>query len=118
MMELQQVRLRIEELGLHQASELIDMRLEAVQHVQSTYLSFLVVLLETELSERKRRNLEVRTKLARLPPRKKLDEFDFSYQPSLDERLIRELATMAFGHRIETCFLDPLGLEKTMALHS
>lgn len=114
MTELEQVRLRLEELGLHRASELLDARLEAAQHARSTYLTFLGDLLEAELSERKRRNLEVRTKLARLPYRKSLAEFDFSFQPSLDERFIRELATMVFVQRNENLiFLGPPGVGKT-----
>jgi DNA replication protein DnaC len=114
MTELEQVRLRLEELGLHRASEILDARLEAAQNAQSTYLTFLGDLLEAELSERKRRNLEVRTKLARLPYRKSLDEFDFSFQPSLDERFIRELATMTFVQRNENLiFLGPPGVGKT-----
>lgn len=114
MTELEQVRHRLEELGLQRASELLGARLKAAQNNQSTYLAFLGDLLEAELSERKRRNLEVRTKLARLPYRKSLDEFDFSFQPSLDARFIRELATMAFVQRNENLiFLGPPGVGKT-----
>ncbi|MBH8605216.1 IS21-like element helper ATPase IstB [Thermoactinomyces sp. CICC 10522] len=114
MTELEQVRHRLEELGLQRASELLDARLKAAQNNQSTYLAFLGDLLDAELSERKRRNLEVRTKLARLPYRKSLDEFDFSFQPSLDARFIRELATMAFVQRNENLiFLGPPGVGKT-----
>ncbi|MBA4544270.1 MULTISPECIES: IS21-like element helper ATPase IstB [Thermoactinomyces] len=114
MTELEQVRFRLEELGLHRASELLDVRLKAAQHAQYTYLAFLGELLEAELTERKRRNLEVRTKLARLPYRKSLDDFDFSFQPSLDERFVRELATMTFVQRNENLILlGPPGVGKT-----
>jgi DNA replication protein DnaC len=66
--------------------------------------------LDAEISERQRRNLEVRTKLAHLPYRKTLEEFDFAFQPSIDERLIRESATMAFVTRNENVlFLGPPG---------
>jgi DNA replication protein DnaC len=51
---------------------------------------------EAELFERKRRNLEVRIKLACLPSLKRLDKFNFTFQLIIDERLIRKLATMAF----------------------
>lgn len=114
MTELEQVCHRLEELALHRASEVLGSRLEAAQKGQSTYLSFLGDLLEAELSERKRRNLEVRTKLARLPYRKTLEEFDFSFQPGLDERFIREMATMSFVQRNENLiFLGPPGVGKT-----
>jgi DNA replication protein DnaC len=36
----------------------------------------------------------MRTELARFPFIKTLDQFDFGFQPSIDERLVRELATL------------------------
>jgi len=114
MIELEQVRLRLHELGLEQAALQLDAQLEAASRNQSTYLSFLNHLLDTEISERQKRNLEVRTKLAHLPYRKTLEEFDFAFQPSIDERLIRELATMAFVSRNENVlFLGPPGVGKS-----
>lgn len=49
---------------------------------------FLNDLLETEVVERQRHNMEVRTKLAQLPYRKTLNEFDLAFQPSIDEKLL------------------------------
>ncbi|WP_276203843.1 MULTISPECIES: ATP-binding protein [Fictibacillus] len=37
-------------------------------------------------------------KLSRLPFRKTIDEFNFSIQPTIDERRIRELMTLSFDH--------------------
>jgi DNA replication protein DnaC len=114
MIELEQARLRLEELGLHQAALLLDAHLEAASHTQPTYLSFLNMLLDAELAERQKRNIEVRTKLAHLPYRKTLEQFDFAFQPSIDERMIRELATMAFITRQENVlFLGPPGVGKS-----
>ncbi|MBR8661832.1 DNA replication protein DnaC [Brevibacillus aydinogluensis] len=114
MIELEQARLRLEELGLQQAALLLDAHLEAASHGQPTYLSFLNMLLDAEIAERQKRNMEVRTKLAHLPYRKTLEEFDFSFQPSIDERMIRELATMTFVTRHENVlFLGPPGVGKS-----
>jgi DNA replication protein DnaC len=108
MIELEQARLRLQELGLEQAALQLDAELEAASHTQSTYLSFLNSLLDAEITERQRRNLEVRTKLAHLPYRKTIEEFDFAFQPSIDERLIRERAIMEFVTRNENVlFLGP-----------
>jgi DNA replication protein DnaC len=104
----------LHELGLEQAALQLDAQLEAASREQSTYLAFLNHLLDVETSERQKRNLEVRTKLAHLPYRKTLDEFDFAFQPSIDERLIRELATMSFISRNENVlFLGPPGVGKS-----
>ena len=101
MIELEKAKSNLEELGLLNAAVFIDAILERAQHANATYIEFLNDLLEAELSERQRRNIEVRSKLARLPYRKTLKEFDFTFQPSIDEKLIRELATMAFVYRAE-----------------
>lgn len=56
----------------------------------------------------------MRTKLARLPHRKSLDEFDFSVQPSIDKRQINELASLSFAARTENIILlGPPGVGKT-----
>lgn len=114
MIELEQARLRLEELGLEQAAQALDAKLEAASRSQSTYLSFLNELLDAEIQERQRRNVEVRMKLSHLPYRRTLSEFDFSFQPGLDERLIRELAALTFvGRQENVLFLGPPGFGKT-----
>ncbi|SHM93725.1 IstB transposition helper protein [Caldanaerovirga acetigignens] len=114
MIDLEKARSHLEELGLLSASSFLDALLERAQRQNTTYLDFLNNLLETELAERQRRNIEVRSKLARLPYKKTLKEFDFTFQPSIDEKLIKELATMAFIHRAENViFLGPPGVGKT-----
>lgn len=86
MIDLGKARLRFEELGLLSADSLLDSLLERVQHKSIRYLDFSNELLETELAERQERNIELRfklaLKLARVPYRKTLTEFDFTFQPS------------------------------------
>lgn len=114
MMELEQARHRLEGLGLGKAAQSLDAILEAAGRSQCTYLSFLNELLEAEIQERQRRNVEVRMKLSHLPYRRTLREFDFSFQPGIDERLIRELAELTFIERHENIlFLGPPGVGKT-----
>ena len=114
MVELEKARTHLEELGLSNAAVYLDALLEKAQRENRTYIDFLNDLLEAEVVERQKRNMEVRTKLARLPYRKTLDEFDFSFQPSIDEKMIKELATMAFIYRAENVILlGPPGVGKT-----
>ena len=48
------------------------------------------------------------------PIKKTLDDFDFSFQPSIDKRQIDELATMRFLENGENVvFLGPPGVGKT-----
>lgn len=71
-------------------------------------------VLGAEVEGREQKALARRLKAARIPSKKTLDGFDFSFQPSLSERRLRELADLSF---VRTCtnlvFLGPPGTGKT-----
>jgi DNA replication protein DnaC len=114
MVELEHSRELLSNFGLTTAAELLDARLEDASQSEMTYITFLRGLLEAEEQKRKQRSEETRLKLSRLPHRKTLDEFDFTFQPSIDTRLMNELATLAFVARNENVvFLGPPGVGKT-----
>ena len=78
------------------------------------FKGFLAQALETELSGRFRRGVEARLKLARFPWIKTLDQFDFDFQPSLDRKVVRELAGLSFVERAHNVVvLGPPGVGKT-----
>lgn len=79
MLELEGSRSLLLEPGLNTASGLLDAMLENAAHKGATYLSFLNDLLDDKIQEKKRRSEETRIKLSRLPHRKTLEEFDFSF---------------------------------------
>lgn len=107
------VRERLAELGLEHAATILEEALRRATCDKSDYLTFVQTLLDYERAQRGQRNLEVRTKLAHLPYRKTLEEFDFSFQPSIDERMVRELATMTFvGRQENVILLWPPGVGK------
>jgi DNA replication protein DnaC len=58
--------------------------------------------------------LKTRLQLAHLPYVKTFEQFDFSFQPSIDERQIRELRTLRFVHEASNVILlGPPGVGKT-----
>lgn len=58
--------------------------------------------------------MESRQKQARLPRVKTLEQFDFSFQPGIDRKVVRELAGLAFVERSENVILlGPPGVGKT-----
>jgi DNA replication protein DnaC len=78
------------------------------------YRQFLTAALESEWRGRHQRGVEGRLKQARFPAVKTLEQFDFSFQPSLDRKVIRELAGLGFVERNENAiFLGPPGVGKT-----
>lgn len=88
--------------------------LERARAEQWTYETFLERALAAELDGREQKAMARRLKSARIPAKKTLDGFDFSFQPSLSERRLRELADLSF---VRTCtnviFLGPPGTGKT-----
>lgn len=78
------------------------------------YLDFLEQLLESESQAKYDRNVKLKTQWAHFPYKKRLDQFEFSFQPSIDEKKIRELASLAFLERKENLILlGPPGVGKT-----
>lgn len=49
--------------------------------------------------------MESRLKQARLPWVKMLEQFDFTFQPGIDRKVVRELAGLAFVERSENVIL-------------
>ena len=78
------------------------------------YKEFLAEALDTEWKGRHLKGVEGRLLQARLPWVKTIDQFDFGFQPSIDRKVIRELAGLTFVERAENVvLLGPPGVGKT-----
>jgi DNA replication protein DnaC len=69
------------------------------------YADFLLRLVEREALDREQRAAERRVKAARFPLLKTLDTFDFTAQPSIPEKLVRELMGGEYMERHENVLL-------------
>lgn len=102
------------QLNLTHLEAALPQVLERARAEAWTYETFLGHALATEVDGRAQKAIARRLKAARLPSKKTLDGFDFSFQPSLSERRLRELADLSF---VRTCtnviFLGPPGTGKT-----
>lgn len=102
-------RLKMEHL---QAS--LDSLCEHASKQDLNYREFLEQALLQEWGGRHQKGLESRLKQARLPWIKTLEQFDFSFQPSIDHKIVRELAGLSFVERSENVvLLGPPGVGKT-----
>ncbi len=114
MIELEQARSHLEHLGLAQAAGVLEGRLESASQNQVSYAGFLADLLGVEVAARRERYLLTRTRLAHLPYQRTLEQFDFAFQPSIDERQVRELAGLSFvANAANVLLLGPPGVGKT-----
>lgn len=101
-------------LKLTRIADQLDPLAEQAARDSWTYVEFLDHLLEAEVSARYARDVAMKTKLAHLPFLKTLDEFDFAFQPSINDRQIRELATVRFiANGENVLLLGPPGVGKT-----
>ena len=110
----ERVRTHLSQLKLQRMADYVDTVAEEAAKQEWTYLTFLDRLLDLEASARYERDVAMKTKLAHFPFFKTLEEFDFSFQPSINERQMRELATMRFlAHGENILLLGPPGVGKT-----
>jgi len=108
------VQAMLERLKLTRVSERLDQLAEEAATESWTYVEFLDRLLDVEVSARVERDVTMKTRLARFPFVKTLEQFDFAFQPALNEAQIRELATARFvAHGENILVLGPPGVGKT-----
>ena len=101
-------------LGLKAVEARLEGLLEQAAKKQSGYGEFLDEVLACEVDGRRSRYLRARLQLAHLPFVKTFEQFDFAFQPSIDERQIRDLRTLRFVHEVSNVILlGPPGVGKT-----
>ena len=101
-------------LGMDKISEIVDACLEKAEKEKLSGLDLLDRLIQEEVESKLQKRLNFRSRLARFPYKKALEEFDFSFQPSIDRKTINSLATLRFAYNAENVvFLGPPGVGKT-----
>lgn len=104
----------LEKLKMETLSAQVDSLLEQAAKRDVGYREFLIDALKTEWAGRNLKTTEGRMRLARFPWVKTVESFDFSFQPSIDRKVIRELSGLSFVGRAENViFLGPPGVGKT-----
>ena len=95
-------------LGLADMAQAYVALAEQAAQKNLSYCDFLEQVLESESHTRHERNIKLRTQMARFPNPKRLEQFDFRFPTSIDEKKIRELASLRFVERHENvCLLGP-----------
>jgi DNA replication protein DnaC len=101
-------------LRLYQLENELTARLEQAAKKEVSYADFLDELLAAEVGAKTHKYNQMRVTMARFPFQKTLESFDFKFQPSIDPKLIRELATGRYIHSGDNLlFLGPPGVGKS-----
>jgi DNA replication protein DnaC len=108
------VFLALKRLQLTHLREVLEAVLSEAAKKPWTYLEFLDVILGRELDAKQSKRIRMGLQIAHFPCVRTMEGFDFSFQPSVDERLIRELSTgnfLANGENV--LILGPPGVGKS-----
>lgn len=87
-------------LGLKAVEARLEGLLEQAAKKEPSYGDFLDEVFACEVDARRSRYLRARLQLAHLPFLKTFEQYDFAFQPSIDERQIRDLRTLRFVHQL------------------
>jgi DNA replication protein DnaC len=97
----------------------LELRLSEAQQGHLGYVEFLEVLLEDELQRRANQRLTRRIARARFEEIKTLEAYDFSCNPKIPARQIRDLASCEFVARKQwVLFIGPVGVGKSHLLQA
>jgi DNA replication protein DnaC len=111
----QQLRAHLAYLKLGAAAEALPEELERARNDKLGHTEFVEALLAVEVEATEQRRLNARMRFANFPAPWTVEDFDFSAQPSVDETMIRELATGGYlDDATNILFIGPPGVGKTM----
>ncbi len=90
-------------LGLSRSAECFAVLAEEAKDQEWSHVDFLARVIAEQASATTNRKLAARLRFARFPFRRSLLDFDFEFQPTVDRKLVEDLATLRFiGHRPRT----------------
>jgi DNA replication protein DnaC len=104
----------LKRLPLPRLRETLPAVLSEAAKEQWTYLEFLERILRREVDAKEGKRVHMAMRIAHFPCVRTIEEFDFSFQPSVDERLVRELSTGNFiANGDNVLIFGPPGVGKT-----
>ena len=94
--------------------ESLDLRVQQAQHSSLGYLEFLQLMVQDEIERREAKKLNLRLCRASFEEEKTLEGFDFSFNPKLNAKLVRDMGNCTFIERREHVLLyGPAGVGKS-----
>jgi len=110
----ERIRSQCADLKMPGALEALDEILSRIDGGELSGAASLEALLQAQITLRNNRRLQAAMRSSRLPAIKTLDDFDFTFQPSIKREQIDSLHQLGFIERKENViFLGPPGVGKT-----
>jgi DNA replication protein DnaC len=104
----------LKRLQLTHLRETLNAALSEAAKQEWTYLEFLDQILRREVDAKQGKRIRMGMQIAHFPCVRTIEGFDFAFQPSADERLIRELSTGNFiTHGENILIFGPPGVGKS-----
>ena len=104
---MDRLRENLESLKMKNTLEILDNYLERAVAENLNIVDVLDHIFSEEAKSKRKRAYEKQIQMSGFPIQKTLDDFDFSFQPSIDKRQIDELATMRFLENGENVVFRP-----------
>jgi DNA replication protein DnaC len=110
----EQLKRDLDYLGWPRAAECFAPLADEAKEVGWNHVEYLGKVVAEQAAATINRRLAARLRYARFPFRRSIEDFDFSFQPSVDRKLVQDLATLRFieEHR-PVVFLGQPGCGKT-----
>ncbi len=93
---MQTAKTKLKEFKLAGIYNCLEERLAFAKEKSLAYVDFLELLLEDETNSRRDNGYRKRYSKAKLPAHKTIEDFDFSFQPSIDKKTINDCLTCNF----------------------
>jgi DNA replication protein DnaC len=110
----ERVMVTLKRLQLTHLRETLTAVLSEAAREEWTYLEFLDQILRREVDAKQGKRIGMGMRIAKFPCVRTIEGFDFAFQPSVDERLIRELSSGNFiAHGENILIFGPPGVGKS-----
>jgi DNA replication protein DnaC len=112
--QLERVTSYLTRLQLVATRDRLESLLQQAAKEETSYLDFLDRVLGEEVTSKNDKRMRMGVQIAHFPLTRTLEDFDFTVQPSIDRKLIRELETGRYlAHGENILLLGPPGVGKT-----
>jgi DNA replication protein DnaC len=110
----EQIKADLGYLHLDAAAQSFALLAEEARTKDWSHVEFLARLVAEQATADRNRRLAARLRYARFPYRRRVEDFDFEFQPSVDRKLVEDLATLRFiDENRPILFLGQPGCGKT-----